>query len=107
MPSLDLKLYTGGFNGKKQITHKFYSKDVSSKAVFNAESELPLQKALYLELRSSTRSSKLLPERALERGRTARKNMVLRMQKNRRRHSRLQDEHNRLLPPQRHVRPDQ
>ena len=43
MPSLDLKLYTGEVNGKKQIIHEFYFKYVSSKVVIIAESALPLQ----------------------------------------------------------------
>ena len=43
MPSLDLKLHVSEVDGRKQIIHEFYMKDVSSKAVINADSALSLQ----------------------------------------------------------------
>ena len=43
MPSLDLKLHIGEIDGRKQIIHEFYAKDVSSKAVINAESAISIQ----------------------------------------------------------------
>ena len=43
MPSLDLKLYVRDIQGSQKIVHEFYAKDVSSKAVVNANSALSIQ----------------------------------------------------------------
>eukprot|EP00794_Sanderia_malayensis_P017216 gene17216-18936_t len=43
MPSLDLKLHVRDVGGAKKIVHEFYAKAVSSKAMINAESTLPMR----------------------------------------------------------------
>eukprot|EP00794_Sanderia_malayensis_P004006 gene4006-4555_t len=43
MPSLDLKLHVRDVGGAKKIVHEFYAKAVSSKAMINAESALPMR----------------------------------------------------------------